>query len=66
MMVTTKTEGCVFYYRMYKGKQQLLGKPANIAPITKLSAYGVVVQKYIENIKKVYSDILVDRYVIAI
>jgi putative transposase len=53
-----------------KNKHELLGKinvgrDAHIVPSTiKLSAYGIISKRYIENICTAYNDVIVEKYAI--
>jgi len=50
---------------MHEMLGNIVGGDALIAPpSTKLSEYGLITKKYIENINEVYDDVFVDRYVI--
>ncbi len=61
--------GCYFVTFCVKNKKCLMssvkvGRDAHIPPQTELSDIGIISEKYILNIEKVYNNIHVDNYVI--
>ena len=62
------SNGAYYVTVCVEGKRQLLGEvvgdDAHIIPICRLSQYGCVVRKYIENINLVYSGVWVDKYIV--
>lgn len=61
--------GCYFVTICVKNKKPILsriivGRDAHIPPKIVLSQYGKIVEFYINNIEKVYSDVKLDNYII--